>query len=71
MYLCNRFKLCRVSNGCGKDCILTKDKAHEYIPRAGQYIQCNNVKELEWYREQLRETEVSYRVEGFKIIFLD
>ena len=70
MYLCNRLKLCRCSYSCGKDCILTKDKAYEYKPTSGQHIVCNNKHELEWFVSCIRETEIDFKVEGFKIMFL-
>lgn len=70
MYLCNRLKLCRVTPSCGKDCVLTKDKANEMKPQSGQQIVVNNVNELNWWRDVLRETELEYRVKGFVITFL-
>jgi hypothetical protein len=70
MYLCNRLKLCRVSPNCGKDCVLTKDKANEMKPQKGQMIVVNNLAELNWWRDILRQTEIDYKVEGFKIVFL-
>lgn len=70
MYLCNHLKLCRVSHVCGRDCVLCNDKEHEMIPRAGQYIVVNNVNELNWWTDNLRETDLQFKVEGFKIIFV-
>lgn len=70
MYLCNRLKPCRVSPSCGSDCVLTKDKANEMKPQKGQMIVVNNLAELNWWRDILRETEIDYKVEGFKIVFL-
>jgi hypothetical protein len=40
------------------------------IPQKGQALIVNNVKELNWWLEVLRQTEIDYKVEGFKIIFM-
>jgi len=70
MYLCNHLKLCRVSPACSRDCVLCNDKEHEMIPKSGQTIVVNNLNELNWWRDNLSETDLDYRVEGLKIIFL-
>ena len=70
MYLCNRLKLCRCSNECGNECVLTKDRNYAMIPQKGQALIVNNVKELNWWLEVLRQTEIDYKVEGFKILFM-
>lgn len=70
MYLCNRLKLCRCTEQCGRECVLTKDKEHEMTVKSGQYIATNNLKELNWWRYVLRQTDIEYKVEGFRIVFL-
>jgi hypothetical protein len=40
------------------------------IPQKGQALIVNNVNELNWWLEVLRQTEIDYKVEGFKIIFM-
>jgi hypothetical protein len=39
-------------------------------PQSGQQIVVNNLNELNWWRDVLRQTEVEYKVKGFIITFL-
>lgn len=40
------------------------------IPQKGQYIIVNNVHELNWWLDVIRQTDIDYKVEGFKIFFM-
>ena len=71
MYLCNRLALCRCDREkCGNTCILTKDKNYRVEPIEGQKIVVNNLRELNFYTDALRQTEIDFKVEGFTIYFL-
>lgn len=71
LYLCDRFKECRFSVSCGKDCFLTENKAHEFVPKDGATVECINLQQRNEYEDIVRQTNLCYYINGFNITFVE